>query len=222
MQANSGEENGLHIFKDFEIQKMQRNLAHWRENADASTQNKKNFYAFFNEHDRRRLTNFLTPSLRWKNFTWSARTHEDNRIFQTVSVQVQPESWCNILQERLGADRISSFGEPGRSIWSTMIKFNKLIEQGRVPDISVFCWTEPYRLYHPTLVLSANTEPLDGVDLNVYKALDDIGKTQLYKDETRNVTLCKFLWSRLKQLVQHATIWLNGSGMTNQVEQNVT
>ena len=32
---------------------------YWRENADASTQNKKNFYAFFNEHDRRRLTRFL-------------------------------------------------------------------------------------------------------------------------------------------------------------------
>ena len=59
MQDNSGEDNGLHIFKDFEIQKMQRNLAYWRENADASTQNKKNFYAFFNEHDRRRLTRFL-------------------------------------------------------------------------------------------------------------------------------------------------------------------
>lgn len=88
----------------------------------------------------------------------------------------QPESWCNILQERLGADRISSFGEPGRSIWSTMIKFNKLIEQGRVPDISVFCWTEPYRLYHPKLILSLNTEPLEGVDPNVYKALDDYWK----------------------------------------------
>jgi hypothetical protein len=59
MQDNSGEENGLHIFKDFEIQKMKRNLAYWKENADASTQNKKNFYAFFNEHDRRRQTNFL-------------------------------------------------------------------------------------------------------------------------------------------------------------------
>ena len=58
MRENSGEENGLHIFKDFEIQKMLRNLAYWRKNADASTQNKKNFYAFFNEHDRRRLTNF--------------------------------------------------------------------------------------------------------------------------------------------------------------------
>ena len=59
MENNSGEANGLHIFKDFEIQKMRRNLAYWRENADASTQNKKNFYAFFNEHDRRRLTRFL-------------------------------------------------------------------------------------------------------------------------------------------------------------------
>ena len=60
MRKNSGEEKGLHIFKDFEIQKMLRNLAYWRKNADASTQNKKNFYAFFNEHDRRRRTNFLT------------------------------------------------------------------------------------------------------------------------------------------------------------------
>ena len=59
MQENSSDGNGLHIFKDFEIQKMQRNLAYWREHADASTQNKKNFYAFFNEHDRRRLTRFL-------------------------------------------------------------------------------------------------------------------------------------------------------------------
>jgi len=60
MRENSGEEKGLHIFKDFEIQKMLRNLAYWRKNADASTQIKKNFYAFFNEHDRRRLTNFET------------------------------------------------------------------------------------------------------------------------------------------------------------------
>ena len=58
MRQNSGEDKGLHIFKDFEIQKMLRNLAYWQKNADASTQNKKNFYAFFNEHDRRRGTNF--------------------------------------------------------------------------------------------------------------------------------------------------------------------
>jgi len=58
MQANSGEDN-YSQFKDFEVQKMQRNLAYWQKNyADDKTQ-KKNFYAFFNEHDRRRRTNFL-------------------------------------------------------------------------------------------------------------------------------------------------------------------
>jgi hypothetical protein len=38
---------------------MLRNLAYWRKNANSSTLFKKNFYAFFNEHDRRRQTNFL-------------------------------------------------------------------------------------------------------------------------------------------------------------------
>ena len=88
----------------------------------------------------------------------------------------QPESWCNILQNKLGAKRIRWFGEPGRSIWSTMFKYNRLIKNDDVPDISIFCWTEPYRLYHPTLILSANTEPQDNVDPNVYKALDDYWK----------------------------------------------
>ena len=85
----------------------------------------------------------------------------------------QPESWCNILQQKLGAKRIRWFGNPGRSIWSVFFQFNKLIQQNQVPDISVFCWTEPYRLYHPKHILSANTQPLDGVDPKIYKALDD-------------------------------------------------
>ena len=88
----------------------------------------------------------------------------------------QPESWCNLLQERLGCDRIRHFGEPGRSIWSVFFKFNELIRKNRVPDIAIFCWTEPYRLYHPELVLSANTEPLEGVDPAVYKTLDNFWK----------------------------------------------
>jgi hypothetical protein len=88
----------------------------------------------------------------------------------------QSESWCTILQKRLGAESIRYFGEPGKSVWSVFLKFNKLMEQKRVPDICVFCWTEPYRLYHPELVLSANTIPKEGVDPNVYKALDDYWK----------------------------------------------
>jgi len=85
----------------------------------------------------------------------------------------QPESWCNILQEKLGCARPQWFGEPGRSIWSVFMRYNKLIETDNLPDISVFCWTEPYRLYNPKISLTANAQPLDGVDPKVYKALDD-------------------------------------------------
>ena len=88
----------------------------------------------------------------------------------------QPESWCNILQEKLGCERPRWFGQPGRSIWSTFMHFNHLIKMDRVPDVNVFCWTEPYRLYHPSLILSANTEPLEGVDPKVYQALEDYWK----------------------------------------------
>jgi hypothetical protein len=46
------------LFKDFEIQKMQRNLAYWRKHVETNNTQKKNFYAFFAEHDRRRGTSF--------------------------------------------------------------------------------------------------------------------------------------------------------------------
>jgi hypothetical protein len=42
----------------------------------------------------------------------------------------QPESWCNILQQKLGYARPRWFGNPGTSIWSVFMQFNKLIEQG--------------------------------------------------------------------------------------------
>ena len=88
----------------------------------------------------------------------------------------QPESWCNILQQKLDARRIRWFGNPGKSIWSVFFQFNKLIEQNRVPDISIFCWTEPHRLYHPELIISIGTQPLEGVDPNIYKTLDNYWK----------------------------------------------
>jgi hypothetical protein len=85
------------------------------------------------------------------------------------------DSWCVLLSKKLDA-RIVHWGEPGRSIWTTIMQFNRLKDQNLLPDICVFCWTEPYRLYHPNLILSANTEPLEGVDPDVYKALDDYWK----------------------------------------------
>ena len=56
------------------------------------------------------------------------------------------------------------------------MQFNLMNQNNELPDICVFCWSEPYRLYHPSLILSANTEPLDGVDPNIYRALNDYWK----------------------------------------------
>lgn len=96
----------------------------------------------------------------------------------------EPESWCVLLAKQINA-RVIHWGEPGRSIWNTFIKFNRLKDQNRLPDICVFCWTEPYRLYHPDLILSANTAPMVGVDPKVYRALDDYWKYlhSYHKDE---------------------------------------
>ena len=54
----TGQKIDYSLFKDFEIQKMLRNLAYWRKNYNNDNKQKKNFYAFFAEHDRRRGTNF--------------------------------------------------------------------------------------------------------------------------------------------------------------------
>ena len=82
------------------------------------------------------------------------------------------QSWCVILAEKLNAE-IINYGEEGKSIWTTFFNYNKRIRQNTVPDISIFCWTEPYRLYHPDLVLSANTVPKEESDPKIYQALED-------------------------------------------------
>ena len=77
MQKLSGPEEGYGAFRDFEIQKMQRNLAYWKKNANASAKDKKDFYAFFNEHDRRRVTRFLNTFPEMEEFwTECKNAHE--------------------------------------------------------------------------------------------------------------------------------------------------
>jgi len=83
----------------------------------------------------------------------------------------EPESWCVLLAERLKA-KVVHWGEPGRSIWSTFFNFNQFALKNNPPSFIIFCYTEPFRLYHPKIILSANTQPLPGVDPNIYKALD--------------------------------------------------
>jgi len=87
----------------------------------------------------------------------------------------EPESWCVLLANKLNAN-IVHWGEPGRSIWSTFFNFNKMVRYNRIPDYSIFCYTEPYRMYHPNIVLSANTQRLDEVNPKIYDALDDYWK----------------------------------------------
>lgn len=85
-------------------------------------------------------------------------------------------SWCNIFSNKIGCGDPVCHGSKGESIWGTFFKFNKRIKQDEVPDISVFCWTEPYRLYHPRMILTANVIPSKDEDPNVYKTLDNYWK----------------------------------------------
>lgn len=85
-------------------------------------------------------------------------------------------SWCNIVADKLGCGDPINYGRKGGSIWGTFFEFNHRIKTNTVPDISVFCWTEPYRLYHPRLTLCANTIPSKDEDPNVYKTLDNYWK----------------------------------------------
>ncbi len=59
-------------FKDYEIQRMERNLAWMQQPQDAAVQTKlrADFYRFFSEHDRRRKTNFLEQFPEMREF-WS-------------------------------------------------------------------------------------------------------------------------------------------------------
>jgi hypothetical protein len=46
----------------------------------------------------------------------------------------EPESWCVLLAEKLNA-RIVHWGEPGRSVWTTFFKFNRLNKANKLPEV---------------------------------------------------------------------------------------
>ena len=76
------------------------------------------------------------------------------------------DSWCNILAYKLDAE-IYRFGVQGSSIWQTFLEFEK---DKIKSDFMFFCWTEPSRLYHPTLPLTFSNKPIEGTDINVWDA----------------------------------------------------
>jgi len=79
------------------------------------------------------------------------------------------DSWCVLLAEKLDAE-IVHWGKGGASVWSTFMAYEKIKRSDSIPDISVFCWTEPYRLYHPRLPIAKGAVPIPGEDERVYKA----------------------------------------------------
>jgi hypothetical protein len=80
MAANLEKESDpFHGFKDYEVQRLRRDIAWMREGQkNDNKQHRADFYQFFNEHDRRRGTNFLTsfPEMQswWEQCKQDART----------------------------------------------------------------------------------------------------------------------------------------------------
>jgi len=69
-------------------------------------------------------------------------------------------SWTNILADKLGADIVNR-GKAGSSIWTAILDFHNLRNAQELPDVCIFCWTNPHRLYHPTKYLNLSTLPED-------------------------------------------------------------
>lgn len=61
------------------------------------------------------------------------------------------QSWCSIVAKKLDL-KIINLGKAGSSIWTAIINFLDIIEDNRLPDYSIFCWTDPYRLYHEKFI----------------------------------------------------------------------
>ena len=66
-------------FKDYEIQRMERDIAWMTEPQDTTEVNhaRADFYRFFNEHDRRRGTNFLQTFPEMSHFWWECKHHAE-------------------------------------------------------------------------------------------------------------------------------------------------
>ena len=90
----------------------------------------------------------------------------------------ESDSWCVLLAKKLGLDT-KHWGTGGASIWNTMLEFNNMRKK---PDVIVFCWTTPNRLYHHSLPLTPNAVPIPGEDHNIFDAAESYYK-YLQNDE---------------------------------------
>jgi hypothetical protein len=68
-------EDPFHGFKDYEVQRMRRDIAWMKEGTNNVEQKRADFYRFFNEHDRRRGTDFLKTFPEMKSFWKECEAH---------------------------------------------------------------------------------------------------------------------------------------------------
>ena len=68
-------EDPFHGFKDYEVQRIRRDIAWMREGTDNVEQKRADFYRFFTEHDRRRNTNFLGTFPEMQTFWKECEAH---------------------------------------------------------------------------------------------------------------------------------------------------
>jgi organic radical activating enzyme len=68
-------EDPFHGFKDYEVQRMRRDIAWMREGTDNVEHKRADFYRFFTEHDRRRGTDFLGTFPEMKAFWQECEAH---------------------------------------------------------------------------------------------------------------------------------------------------
>lgn len=68
----------FHGFKDYEVQRMRRDIAWMREGTNDVEQKRADFYRFFNEHDRRRGTDFLKTFPEMKAFWEECKYHANS------------------------------------------------------------------------------------------------------------------------------------------------
>ena len=77
MREHELKDDGFVGFKDYEIQRMERNLAWMREpqTTQRLERDHADFYRFFNEHDKRRGTDFLASFGEMKEFWGTCQYH---------------------------------------------------------------------------------------------------------------------------------------------------
>jgi len=65
-------------------------------------------------------------------------------------------SWTELLANKLNATIVNR-GKNGSSIWTAILDFDKCRNSNSIPDVNIFCWTNPQRLYHPTKATNMGT-----------------------------------------------------------------